>query len=100
MFDAWLKRRPGGSPADVVRKNRLKELLGALAANCPFGAPKSAVLPTTLRLESARVVTRAKSEFSRKLGGLSVVPIRSAYRLPTASSNPITGFGFLIQESC
>jgi hypothetical protein len=28
MFDAWL-RRPGGSPADVLRKNRLKELLGA-----------------------------------------------------------------------
>ena len=27
MFDAWL-RRPGGSPADVARKNRLKELLG------------------------------------------------------------------------
>jgi hypothetical protein len=30
MFDAWL-RRPGGSPADVVRKNRLKELLGDVA---------------------------------------------------------------------
>ena len=27
MFDAWL-RRPGGSPADVARKSRLKELLG------------------------------------------------------------------------
>ena len=27
MFDAWL-RRPGGSPADVARKNRLKEVLG------------------------------------------------------------------------
>lgn len=27
MFDAWM-RRPGGSPADVARKNRLKELLG------------------------------------------------------------------------
>jgi hypothetical protein len=30
MFDAWL-RRPGGSPADVARKNRLKELLGEMA---------------------------------------------------------------------
>jgi len=30
MFDAWL-RRPGGSPADVARKNRLKELLGDVA---------------------------------------------------------------------
>ena len=28
VFDAWLGR-PGGSPADVMRKNRLKELLGA-----------------------------------------------------------------------
>lgn len=27
MFDAWL-RRPGGSPADVSRKHRLKQLLG------------------------------------------------------------------------
>ncbi|HEV3331089.1 MAG TPA: hypothetical protein VG096_08925 [Bryobacteraceae bacterium] len=27
MFDAWL-RRPGGSPADVALKTRLKELLG------------------------------------------------------------------------
>ena len=26
MFDAWLQK-PGKSPADVVRKNRLKELL-------------------------------------------------------------------------
>jgi hypothetical protein len=30
MFDAWL-RRPGGSPADVARKSRLKELLGDVA---------------------------------------------------------------------
>ena len=30
MFDAWL-RRPGGSPADVARKNRLKGLLGELS---------------------------------------------------------------------
>ncbi len=30
MFDAWL-RRPGGSPADVARKSRLKELLGDMA---------------------------------------------------------------------
>jgi hypothetical protein len=30
MFDGWL-RRPGRSPADVVRKNRLKELLGGVA---------------------------------------------------------------------
>ena len=30
MFDAWL-RRPGGSPADGARKNRLKELLGDVA---------------------------------------------------------------------
>jgi hypothetical protein len=30
MFDAWL-RRPGGSPADVARKGRLKELLGVVA---------------------------------------------------------------------
>jgi hypothetical protein len=30
MFDAWL-RRPGGSPADVSRKNRLKQLLGVVA---------------------------------------------------------------------
>jgi hypothetical protein len=29
MFNAWL-RRPGGSPADVARKSRLKELLGEL----------------------------------------------------------------------
>jgi len=27
MFDAWL-RRPGGSPADVARKSKLKGLLG------------------------------------------------------------------------
>ena len=27
MFDSWL-RRPGGSPADVARKNRMKKLLG------------------------------------------------------------------------
>jgi hypothetical protein len=26
MFDAWL-RRPGGSPAEVARKHRLKQLL-------------------------------------------------------------------------
>ena len=30
MFEAWL-RRPGGSPADVARKNRLKGLLGELS---------------------------------------------------------------------
>ena len=30
MFDTWL-RRPGGSPADVARKSRLKELLGDVA---------------------------------------------------------------------
>jgi hypothetical protein len=30
MFDAWL-RRPGGSPADVARKNKLKSLLGDVA---------------------------------------------------------------------
>jgi hypothetical protein len=30
MFDAWL-RRPGGSPADVARKSRLKELSGDAA---------------------------------------------------------------------
>jgi hypothetical protein len=30
IFDAWL-RRPGGSPADVARKNRLKELLDDVA---------------------------------------------------------------------
>jgi len=30
MFDAWL-RRPGGSPADVARKSRLKQILGDLA---------------------------------------------------------------------
>ena len=30
MFDAWLQR-PGGSPADVARKNRLKEILGDVA---------------------------------------------------------------------
>jgi len=30
MFDAWL-RRPGGSPADVARKSKLKELLGEVA---------------------------------------------------------------------
>ena len=29
MFDIWL-RRPGGSPADVARKSRLKELLGGI----------------------------------------------------------------------
>ena len=29
MFDAWL-RRPGGSPADVALKTRLKGLLGDL----------------------------------------------------------------------
>ena len=28
MFDTWL-RRPGGSPADVALKTRLKSLLGA-----------------------------------------------------------------------
>jgi len=30
MFDAWLQK-PGKSPADVIRKNRLKELLGDVA---------------------------------------------------------------------
>ena len=30
MFGAWL-RRPGGSPADVARKGRLKEILGDVA---------------------------------------------------------------------
>jgi len=30
MFDSWL-RRPGGSPADVALKTRLKGLLGELA---------------------------------------------------------------------
>ena len=30
MFDAWL-RRPGGSPADVALKSRLKGLLGGVA---------------------------------------------------------------------
>jgi bifunctional non-homologous end joining protein LigD len=30
MFDAWL-RRPGGSPADVARKSKLKGLLGDVA---------------------------------------------------------------------
>ena len=30
IFDAWL-RRSGGSPADVARKSRLKELLGEVA---------------------------------------------------------------------
>ena len=30
MFDAWLQR-PGGSPADVARKHRLKGLLGDVA---------------------------------------------------------------------
>jgi hypothetical protein len=30
MFDTWL-RRPGGSPADVALKNRLKGLLGDVA---------------------------------------------------------------------
>jgi len=30
MFDAWL-RRPGGSPPDVARKSRLKELLSDVA---------------------------------------------------------------------
>jgi hypothetical protein len=30
MFDAWLQR-PGGTPADVARKNRLKGLLGEVA---------------------------------------------------------------------
>jgi hypothetical protein len=29
-FDAWL-RRPGGSPADVALKNKLKALLGDVA---------------------------------------------------------------------
>ena len=29
MFDIWL-RRPGGSPADVARKHRLKQLLGGI----------------------------------------------------------------------
>jgi hypothetical protein len=30
MFDTWL-RRPGGSPADVARKSKLKGLLGDVA---------------------------------------------------------------------
>jgi hypothetical protein len=30
MFDAWLQR-PGGSPADVALKSRLKRLLGEVA---------------------------------------------------------------------
>jgi hypothetical protein len=30
IFDAWL-RRPGGSPADVALRTRLKELLGIVA---------------------------------------------------------------------
>jgi len=30
VLDAWL-RRPSGSPADVMPKNRLKELLGDVA---------------------------------------------------------------------
>ena len=30
MFDKWL-RRPGGSPADVALKSRLKKLLGEVA---------------------------------------------------------------------
>jgi hypothetical protein len=30
MFDTWL-RRPGGSPADVARNNRLKGLLDDVA---------------------------------------------------------------------
>jgi hypothetical protein len=29
MFDAWL-RRPGGSPAEVARKSRLKQILGGV----------------------------------------------------------------------
>ena len=37
MFDAWL-RRPGGSPADVARKNRLKGLLGDAAEADRCGA--------------------------------------------------------------
>ena len=30
LFDAWLQR-PGGSPADVALKTRLKEILGGVA---------------------------------------------------------------------